>query len=58
MKSFMCFSKKQSDDDSQKKKNNKKIEEQLAKDRRKYKATQRLLLLGTFSFLLLYPLSN
>ena len=46
MKSCMCFGKKLNDDDSQKKKNNKKIEEQLAKDRRKYKATQRLLLLG------------
>lgn len=46
MKSFMCFGSKLNDDESQKKKNNKKIEEQLAKDRRKYKATQRLLLLG------------
>ena len=46
MKSFMCFGKKLDDDESQKKKNHKKIEEQLVKDRRKYKATQRLLLLG------------
>lgn len=46
MPSFMCFSKNVDDEESQRRKNHKKIEEQLVKDRRKYKATQRLLLLG------------
>lgn len=46
MPSFMCIGSKLDDEESQRKKNHKKIEEQLDKDRRKYKATQRLLLLG------------
>jgi guanine nucleotide-binding protein G(s) subunit alpha len=41
-----CGSGKSSEDERQKKKQHKKIEEQLEKDSRKYKATQRLLLLG------------
>jgi len=46
MPSFACFNKKIDDDENQKRKQHKKIEEQILKERRKYKATQRLLLLG------------
>ena len=51
MPSFACFNKKIDDDENQKRKQHKKIEEQILKERRKYKATQRLLLLGTFALL-------
>ncbi|RNA12527.1 guanine nucleotide-binding G(s) subunit alpha [Brachionus plicatilis] len=43
---FMCIGSKLDDEESKRKKNHKKIEQQLVKDRRKYRATQRLLLLG------------
>lgn len=43
---FSCITGKLNDEDKQRKKQHKKIEEELIKDRRKYKATQRLLLLG------------
>lgn len=43
---FMCIGGHVNDEESQRKKNHKKIEQQLVKDRRKYRATQRLLLLG------------
>lgn len=37
------------EEEKQRRKQHKKIEEELVRDRRKYKATQRLLLLGKFS---------
>ena len=43
---FGCFSGKSSEEEKQRKKQHKKIEDELVKDRRKYKSTQRLLLLG------------
>jgi hypothetical protein len=43
---FSCITGKQNDEEKQRRKQHKKIEEDLLKDRRKYKATQRLLLLG------------
>ena len=43
---FSCITGKQNDEEKQRRKQHKKIEEDLVKDRRKYKATQRLLLLG------------
>jgi guanine nucleotide-binding protein G(s) subunit alpha len=43
---FSCITGKQDDEERQRKKQHKKIEDDLVKDRRKYKATQRLLLLG------------
>ena len=46
MPSFSCLGGKLNDDEKQQRKKSKKIEEELVKDRRKYKATQRLLLLG------------
>lgn len=46
MPSFMCIGGVKDNEESQRRKQHKKIEEQLVKDRRKYKATQRLLLLG------------
>lgn len=36
------------EEEKQRRKQHKKIEEELVKDRRKYKATQRLLLLGKY----------
>ena len=36
------------EEEKQRRKQHKKIEEELVKDRRKYKATQRLLLLGRY----------
>ena len=38
------------EEEKQRRKQHKRIEEELVKDRRKYKATQRLLLLGKLSF--------
>lgn len=46
MPGFGCFGGRSSEEEKQKKKAHKKIEEDLIKDKRKYKATQRLLLLG------------
>ncbi len=46
MPAFSCLGGKGNDDEKQQRKKSKKIEEELVKDRRKYKATQRLLLLG------------
>ena len=42
----LCCGSGPDEDDKQRRKQHKKIEEELVKDRRKYKATQRLLLLG------------
>jgi hypothetical protein len=46
MPSFSCLGGKLNDDEKQQRKKSQKIEKELIKDRRKYKATQRLLLLG------------
>jgi polynucleotide 5'-kinase involved in rRNA processing len=43
---FGCFGGKSSEEEKQKRKQHKKIEEELKEDKRKYRATQRLLLLG------------
>ena len=46
MPSFSCLRGKLDDEEKQQRKKSQKIEKELVKDRRKYKATQRLLLLG------------
>jgi hypothetical protein len=45
---FGCFRRRIDEHEKERRKQHKKIEEELVKDRRKYKATQRLLLLGSF----------
>jgi hypothetical protein len=53
MPSFVaCCGPKADEEEKRQRKQNKKIEDELNKDRRKYKATQRLLLLGTFHFVI------
>jgi len=46
MPHFVCCGPRPTEEEKRQKKQNKRIEEELNKDRRKYKATQRLLLLG------------
>ena len=43
---FSCIRGRINEEEKQQRNQHKKIEEELVKDRRKYKATQRLLLLG------------
>jgi hypothetical protein len=45
---FSCIRGRINEEEKQQRNQHKKIEEELVKDRRKYKATQRLLLLGLF----------
>jgi hypothetical protein len=45
---FSCIRGRINEEEKQQRNQHKKIEEELVKDRRKYKATQRLLLLGFF----------
>ena len=46
---FDCCGSRPDEEEKKQRKQNKKIDEELIKDRRKYKATQRLLLLGKFT---------
>lgn len=50
MPKFACFKGGIDEDEQRKRKQHTEIEKRLAEDRRKYKATQRLLLLGNFEF--------